>query len=422
MIKFDILKKFFSITLKKILVVFAVGFIARIIINNLLDINILKDYCCYLNLGYYAFIGHFIHFIYDLPTISYTSKVLNIRYIANCISHFLFHSYSLITVEGQMGNNLDSSKNINNNNILFTKKHGENYKHNFKTEQSYGKNKSRALGRYTELELHKAGFKSAASRGLYNFESIENKSNNSPKPRAITISNPFNPRGTLLSNNNVSITSRELPVMYDDTVLPKNKSVDNHVSITSRELPIRYDDDAVLPKNKSVDNNRSQSYYSRINNSTKYYPSKINHSYYNTRNVSNNYNTMSIRPHMQDEYSSRNNYNTYRHTSTPRTPVISRLSTPSTMEPLFPETENKSKSYRQQDTTFSGIIEQRKGLVLEAMRNKKVTHSWNVSTEYMVFNINGNKLNLEFNYFDRKCCKIKSIYANISESAKSKVH
>lgn len=56
----------FSTRLKKILIIFGVGLISRVLVNYGLEINVFKDYINYISLFYYGFMACFVVVIYDI--------------------------------------------------------------------------------------------------------------------------------------------------------------------------------------------------------------------------------------------------------------------------------------------------------------------------------------------------------------------
>ena len=65
-------ERVFSITLKKILIIFAFGLISRVLVNYFLDINVFKEYTSYISLVYYAGMASFSVFINNMPNISFS--------------------------------------------------------------------------------------------------------------------------------------------------------------------------------------------------------------------------------------------------------------------------------------------------------------------------------------------------------------
>lgn len=59
-----------NFTLKRILLIFFVGLISRIIVNYVYDINVFKEYSDTVSLIYYGFMAGFTGFVYEWPNIS----------------------------------------------------------------------------------------------------------------------------------------------------------------------------------------------------------------------------------------------------------------------------------------------------------------------------------------------------------------
>lgn len=68
--KFLIKKIIFSNTFKKILLIFIVGFISRILVNYIYDVNVFKEYTTSISLVYYSCMACFVGIVNELPKIS----------------------------------------------------------------------------------------------------------------------------------------------------------------------------------------------------------------------------------------------------------------------------------------------------------------------------------------------------------------
>jgi hypothetical protein len=56
-------------TVRKVLIIFVVGFISRVLVNYFYDINVFKDYTNSISLMYYGIMAFFVGFVGDLPKI-----------------------------------------------------------------------------------------------------------------------------------------------------------------------------------------------------------------------------------------------------------------------------------------------------------------------------------------------------------------
>ena len=56
--------------LVKILTIFIVGFISRILINHFFDVNVFVEFCCFISLIYYIVMSYFIVLIHDFVSFS----------------------------------------------------------------------------------------------------------------------------------------------------------------------------------------------------------------------------------------------------------------------------------------------------------------------------------------------------------------
>lgn len=70
----------FSTRLKKILIIFGVGLISRVLVNYGLEINVFKDYINYISLFYYGFMACFVVYINELSYISLFKINLKVFY------------------------------------------------------------------------------------------------------------------------------------------------------------------------------------------------------------------------------------------------------------------------------------------------------------------------------------------------------
>ena len=148
--------KFFGIFLRKVLIIFFVGFIFRALINNFFGVNVFKEYLCYISILYYGGMASFSVIINDSPCISFNT--FNIKCIGENIGNYFLSNNNFIYL-GEKSN--ISYNHFDKNNVT----------NNMLSQSSNNSNKS--VRKYSELELYKSGFKSAASRGLYNLESIK---------------------------------------------------------------------------------------------------------------------------------------------------------------------------------------------------------------------------------------------------------
>jgi hypothetical protein len=74
---------FNSITFRKILLIFLMGLVSRVVVNYVYDMNVFKDYTANISLVYYAFIAGFSAFISEMPRISF--NVFNFKIVKSAI-------------------------------------------------------------------------------------------------------------------------------------------------------------------------------------------------------------------------------------------------------------------------------------------------------------------------------------------------
>ena len=72
-----------SIVFRRILVIFLVGLVSRVLVNYVLEINVFKEYTNVISLGYYGFMACFSGLVYELPRISF--NVLDIKLVRSAI-------------------------------------------------------------------------------------------------------------------------------------------------------------------------------------------------------------------------------------------------------------------------------------------------------------------------------------------------
>lgn len=81
-----------SVAFKRILVIFAVGLVSRVGINYACDINVFKEYTNVVSLIYYGFMACFVGYISDLPNIGF--NVFDYKVISSAIKHCYESLYS----------------------------------------------------------------------------------------------------------------------------------------------------------------------------------------------------------------------------------------------------------------------------------------------------------------------------------------
>ena len=84
---FNLLNIFKNKTLQKTFIIFLVGLLSRIFINNLYEINVFKEYMNIISLIFYSYMAVFTALIYELPSINL--KIFNISVVKNVIKHVL---------------------------------------------------------------------------------------------------------------------------------------------------------------------------------------------------------------------------------------------------------------------------------------------------------------------------------------------
>jgi hypothetical protein len=143
---------FNSITFRRIVVIFTVGLISRILVNLAFDINVFKEYTNLISLTYYGLIACFVGYLSDVPKISF--NVFDIKWIANAIKSYYENMF--------LGDKMKLGDPVTN------------YKKDFKVRESRdrlfnhrsdGSNKSKELDReYSRVPSRRPA---AALRGLY---------------------------------------------------------------------------------------------------------------------------------------------------------------------------------------------------------------------------------------------------------------
>jgi hypothetical protein len=116
-------KIFNKSNLNKILIMFIVGFISRIFINNIYNINILSYYLHQISVIYCFFLSFFILFINEF--IDYFHLTLDSNHIYN--SSFKYKSLKFYTInsinEGSNSNNQEGTSNSANSGVFERPKH-----------------------------------------------------------------------------------------------------------------------------------------------------------------------------------------------------------------------------------------------------------------------------------------------------------
>src|SRR2546423_1099241 len=97
---------FSRLNFTKVLIIFAVGLISRVIVNYVYDINVFKDYTNVISLTYYGGFAWFVGFVNGIPKISLDAlKLSNIR---NAFSNIIYGN-NKITMGYPVSNNFDKS-------------------------------------------------------------------------------------------------------------------------------------------------------------------------------------------------------------------------------------------------------------------------------------------------------------------------
>lgn len=393
------IKKIVSgITFKKILIIFLVGLVSRIVINCSLDVNVFKEYTNAISLVYYAVMASFTVFINNLPSInlsmfkpSIISEAINIL-----LSGSLHGKY--MVVNGYFTNNLPEE--LRNNDINRSKLGLQMREANSSSKQrSYNGVKSKEYKGYSDNKSKPSIYIPGAGAAWYgmNHMSISSPPRNSGiNTMGIIgsvynenkfglnkkdISSPYNPRGTLLSNRGTNALGHA-QINYK----PSNREVPGLGVVNSK---------ASIPNSSMGD-----------------IPIKLDIALAEGSRRGQNI------PMGSD--------------SVPGAPVISRLSTPSTMEPLFPSSRNTrclgnvyenipeldSKKTSWKEVSYNELFQIRKEKVLEAINNRETIIGKRNSTENFTFTVDNNSsVELSLNYAQpkEKKCFLDSICVKFYE-------
>ena len=87
--------------IEKILLIFALGFTIRFLVNHFFDINVFKDYTDTISLVYYLFMAFFSVFVNDLPDISWS--IFDFKTLRDASRENTNKLYCMSTSSGQGG-------------------------------------------------------------------------------------------------------------------------------------------------------------------------------------------------------------------------------------------------------------------------------------------------------------------------------
>ena len=297
------------LTLSKVLVIFVVGLVSRVLVNNFWDVNVFVDYLNTISLTYYGFMSIFVVLVnelysyIDIKIIPKISKdVFNITSIRRAFVSLLSlrerNKVSLISgetsVKGFIG-----SKESNSSNVLFAGNSSDNN----------------------------------VNRGRGNGEGIRSKGVSGSSKGVSGSGNSKGVSGSLkgVSGSLKGVGGDYIDRDYVDKGLRSKKGVSNMRSYYDNTTK------STTPKsNTPIVHNSVRSQNVRSGNSGSYVDS--------VSVVSDTSRYLYIGYQKSDE----GNLGYFSKDNSVKTPVISRLTTPSTMSPLFPSRESSvySSQYR----------------------------------------------------------------------------
>lgn len=412
----------FNIIFKKIIIIFIIGLISRIIINHIYDINVFKEYTNSVSLFYYTSMIYLTWFISNLPKVS--MDVFNFYIIREAISCILSgNSFFEITGYSDIVNsNNDSKPKISNS--FFAEKNRERRNGSGRSKGSSGKAKSPVV--------------SAGVKGLYGNNIKAGRVDMTPAQKALynIDDNKRDIKRTRHSNNNKITTSSPFSVAISSPFNPVGSTLDKMDTFTvgsrSIQVGLRQSDNHV---NSNVSSASSGEHHYFV-------PGWAGDSLYSTPCPSPRDVTRSAL-----------------YANAPNAPKMGNLSTPSTMTPLFdsPRHSTSSNQYVRQDNDqyqssnrsslqdqgrsprenieenhtyswqFNAEVRARTQWLIQALNNRVFTHSKGFSSEEVIISGCGNnKVKLCFNFindkYHRGVSKLDSIYVKYNELGRRKYY